>query len=538
MPAMLFHRLLLSYLLLLGVDVHGLGDVRLRDVLNARRANAKVTDESSLGADVPEFVGDVQTRYVNQQLNHYDASDTRSFAQRFFYSDRYARAREENRNTYAFLCVGGEGPALDESVLVDSVHCTGDMLELAHILFEDGHKVHLYALEHRYYGESYPVFREGGCSKNRTTSPVTNQHLVYLSSTQALADLAHFVNSRSLDGGTNIKWVTFGGSYPGMMAAWARSKYPHLIHAAVSSSAPVQAVLDFSAYNNHVSKVLASANVGGSSECLAVFQAAHGEVTRMVHDATQHAGLADMFGLCNATSLLEDRNKELFLGDGLVDLHTQGNNPSCDRDLCNIGKICRTLLNDAKSFKPVTALANLAQRQRDRGACINIDWTGTLDYISDPVRGVEGGLRSWLWQTCTEFGFYQTCNMHSTCPYGRGFHRVDQDLEMCRVAFDKSGVQVATAVRSSMEAYGGWKMEASRILSVNGDIDPWSELAIHDVSNPQLPTYQVPGASHHFWTHKVLDSDGLEIQKAREFIYDTVTAWLETGSPNEPTTVN
>jgi serine protease 16 len=44
------------------------------------------------------------------------------------------------------------------------------------------------------------------------------------------------------------KWVTWGGSYPGMLAGWARLKYPHLFHAAVASSAPVKAQLDFQGY--------------------------------------------------------------------------------------------------------------------------------------------------------------------------------------------------------------------------------------------------------------------------------------------------
>ena len=44
------------------------------------------------------------------------------------------------------------------------------------------------------------------------------------------------------------KWVTWGGSYPGMLAAWARLKYPHLFHAAVASSAPMTAELDFQGY--------------------------------------------------------------------------------------------------------------------------------------------------------------------------------------------------------------------------------------------------------------------------------------------------
>ena len=35
------------------------------------------------------------------------------------------------------------------------------------------------------------------------------------------------------------------GSYPGMISAWARYQFPHLIYASVSSSAPVQPTLDF-----------------------------------------------------------------------------------------------------------------------------------------------------------------------------------------------------------------------------------------------------------------------------------------------------
>eukprot|EP00957_Ditylum_brightwellii_P005997 454247-Ditylum_brightwellii.AAC.1 len=54
----------------------------------------------------------------------------------------------------------------------------------------------------------------------------------------------------------STKWVTFGGSYPGNLAAWARLKFPHLVYAGVSNSAPVQAKVDFYEYNEVVASDL------------------------------------------------------------------------------------------------------------------------------------------------------------------------------------------------------------------------------------------------------------------------------------------
>lgn len=73
------------------------------------------------------------------------------------------------------------------------------------------------------------------------------KNLVYLSSEQALADLAEFIiNIRvKYNIPSTTKWVAFGGSYPGSLAAWLRMKYPHLVFAAVSSSGPLLAKIDF-----------------------------------------------------------------------------------------------------------------------------------------------------------------------------------------------------------------------------------------------------------------------------------------------------
>ena len=60
---------------------------------------------------------------------------------------------------------------------------------------------------------------------------MSDASLQYLSSEQALADLASFIAAMKdkYDLTENNKWISFGGSYPGALSAWLRLKYPHLI---------------------------------------------------------------------------------------------------------------------------------------------------------------------------------------------------------------------------------------------------------------------------------------------------------------------
>jgi len=75
---------------------------------------------------------------------------------------------------------------------------------------------------------------------------MSTKNLKYLSSEQALADLAYFIEAQNKQFGlSGNKWIVFGGSYPGSLAAWFRLKYPHLAFGAVASSAPLLAKINF-----------------------------------------------------------------------------------------------------------------------------------------------------------------------------------------------------------------------------------------------------------------------------------------------------
>lgn len=69
--------------------------------------------------------------------------------------------------------------------------------------------------------------------------------LAFLSSEQALADLASFIEAMGDKLSQGTRWIVFGGSYPGSLAAWVRARYPHLVHAAMSASGPLLAISDF-----------------------------------------------------------------------------------------------------------------------------------------------------------------------------------------------------------------------------------------------------------------------------------------------------
>jgi len=179
------------------------------------------------------------------------------------------------------------------------------------------------------------------------------------------------------------------------------------------------------------------------------------------------------------------------------------------------------------------ALASLSNAQllQSSTTCKNIDWYEMLEFLSSPEAQTQG-IRSWLWQTCTEVGFFQTCPSNSTCPFGRGLHEIQQDLDICRIAFGIPDDLVRQNVDETLAYYGGWFLQGTNILSVNGDVDPWSTKSARTeckgIKNctSNSPSIWVAGASHHFWTHPSKSTDAPSILHARELVHSWVTDLL------------
>ncbi|KAG6926282.1 protease, serine 16, partial [Chelydra serpentina] len=179
---------------------------------------------------------------LRQPLDHFDRQERGVFNQRFWLNEEFWHRPAGP----VFLYVGGESSLSQFAVL------SGHHMEMAR-----KHGALAVALEHRFYGAS--INPDG----LRDTS------LRFLSSQQALADLAsfHLFVTQKYNLTRNNTWICFGGSYPGSLAAWFRLKFPHLVFAAVASSAPVRAQLDFTGYNRVVAASLSDPVVGGSAQC-------------------------------------------------------------------------------------------------------------------------------------------------------------------------------------------------------------------------------------------------------------------------------
>ena len=235
--------------------------------------------------------------------------------------------------------------------------------------------------------------------------------------------------------------------------------------------------------------------------------------------------------------------------------------------------------NPNKSSLEILADINKLQKQ---GQCTDANWQSYLWFWNNPSKQFANDY-SWLvsssdlrsslsspmsiiphtssscilnssslskYQTCSEFGFYQTCNKDSNCPYSKGYHDVSRDLEICQAAFGIDAETVKQNVDSTLTYYGGWSLTPDthgedmiaagedtldgqkRLIFINGDIDPWQDLSFLN-GNENTPSQSVMGASHHVWTHQVKASDTDHVVQARQAIYDTVFGWL--GDSLEPT---
>jgi len=467
-------------------------------------------------------------RYFKTLQDHFDAGNKKTWNQAYYVNDTFW-----DGSGPVFLCVGGEGPAIDGSAVTGSVHCNVAVEYLPEA------KALMFAVEHRYYG-----------CHNMSACPYSHsdpEPLKWLSSRQALADLAAFHAYAAAEYSLSPanKWVSFGGSYPGMLAGWFRVMYPQLVHASISSSAPVHAKLDMREYFDIAARAYSLPSVGGSEACEGAIRKGHEAVGLLMNSSSGRDRLATLFDEVRqrgADWLTTRTGQAQFAGNGVASFPSQSNDPSCSSFGCNIQQICEVMVGGTNaSAAPIQRLAALANHQlsaASRHPFVSLSLPfGTHETAAEgatldgrALRGPHGWLDYWGYQTCTEFGFYQTCEFGSRCFFVQGLNLLHDDDDFCQTDYGIAPADIQASIDHTNRYYGALRPDlahnATRILYVNGNVDPWSGLSILTSPTAELPVLEVEGASHHAWTHPSMPDDQPSVNKARAAIRNQIKAWL------------
>lgn len=156
-------------------------------------------------------------KYFSQPLDHFSpgvTEKTYTFQQRYCIYDKFFSGRSD---APLLFYTGNESP------VEEYVNQTGLMWTL-------GPKLNglIVFAEHRYFGKSVPELQG------------VRNCLAYCTSQQALADHAMLaIHIRTTWKVPNAPVIAFGGSYGGMLAAWARIKYPNVFAGSIAASAPL-----------------------------------------------------------------------------------------------------------------------------------------------------------------------------------------------------------------------------------------------------------------------------------------------------------
>lgn len=339
-----------------------------------------------------------------------------------------------------------------------------------------------------------------------------------------MADLARFIpHVRKLyNVPDRSKLIVFGGSYPGNMAAWFRMKYPHLTVGAIASSAPVKAALDFHEYMEVVADAL-------GPRCNKQLRAAVDTVEKIIDEGP--AGLERLDRLFNTCdSLAQGPTKDdlaLFMSSladpvcGIVQ-YNNGNNGYMS---FNITRLCNIFDNN-----PTDALGALSsfisQYNKEMGQdCIATRYDKYLEEMKSvktwPENEAAAG-RAWVWQTCTEFGYYQAA-VGLDQPFSNRI-TLEWFVQQCEQIYGISNL--VPDIDWTNDYYGSDTPIVTNVVWVNGDIDPWHYLSIHKQLDPTSPFYFIKGTSHCADLYAPSPYDLPELTAARSGTLSAIRKWL------------
>ncbi|CAG2108608.1 unnamed protein product [Medioppia subpectinata] len=390
-----------------------------------------------------ESYGEPEEQWFDQRVDHFNKQDNKTFKQRYFVEDSHYKTGGP-----VFLMISGESEA--------GTFWLTNMTYMGEIAPKFGALA--VVLEHRYYGKSVP------------TPDLSTENLKYLSSELALKDTQQFalylMKKLSLEGS---KWVVFGGSYAGNLAAWFREKYPNIAAGAIASSAPVEAVVDFMGYAGVVSESL-------GKECSDNIRKAFIEMETLLKTPEDVIKLRKTLNMCGTFDGKNINNNRLLAFNlmGTISHAVQYN--------LHLDVICK-IMNDSSVGTPLERCAKVLGVNHTK-PCDEVNYNDMIKASRNTTIDPKMMERQWLYQACNEFAYFVTTDLVNN-PFG---HNVPVEfwVQMCADMYDKqfTAQSIQKSVDRTNAYYGGLKPKVTNVVFPNGSLDPYHALSVlHDLNN-------------------------------------------------------
>ncbi|XP_797434.4 dipeptidyl peptidase 2 [Strongylocentrotus purpuratus] len=444
-------------------------------------------------------------KFFDQFIDHFNSEShgKQTFRQRYFVTDDYW----QKGSGPIFFYTGNEGAI--ESFFDN----TGYIFDIAP---EFGALV-IFA-EHRYYGKSLPL-------GNQSFTPA---NLGLLTVEQALADYATLITSLKEEPGLqDSPLVVFGGSYGGMLSAYMRMKYPHLVAGALAASAPVYSTANESS-QTYFFQTVTKDFYDVDTNCPDLVRAGFATLDQLAGQGTSGLNkISTAFHLCKSLVSKADyyhllgwiRNS--FTYQAMLDYpYSASFMGSLPANPVNVS--CHMLLNASTPLEGLAQASGLYYNTSSTPLqCFDI--FAEFIQCADPTGcGLGTDSTAWDYQACTEItlpaGSNGKTDMFPDMPF-----TPDMRTSYCQSVYNVT----PRPDWLSIQGFGKGLASSSNIIFSNGLLDPWRLGGVAKDLSESIIAIPVPGGAHHLDLRGSNPKDPESVIEARSQEKLIIKGWVE-----------